>query len=138
MATKDKPHLHRAVYLPIVRGVPPHALGVFDFADASIVCGQRSSTSVPAQSLFLLNDEFVQSQADAFAARVSRAGGTIEDQAVRGFILALSRKPDPGERQAIRDFLSRFAALSSRPEPMSVLSAYCHSLLVCGEFRYLN
>jgi hypothetical protein len=58
-AMAGKPHLHRAIYLPIVRGQSPHALGSFDFADPSMVCGQRNTTNVPSQSLFLLNDEFV-------------------------------------------------------------------------------
>lgn len=137
-AIKDRPHLHRAVYLPIVRGQSPHALGAFDFADPSMVCGQRNTTNVPAQSLFLLNDDFVQSQADAFAERLMKTGGTLEEQAVRGFTLTLSREPDREERTAIRDFLSSFASVASKTDAPAILAAYCQSLFVSGEFRHLN
>lgn len=137
-AIRNSPHLHRAVYLPIVRGQSPHALGAFDFADPSMVCGQRATTNVPAQSLFLLNDDFVQSQADVFAARLAKTGGTVEEQAVRGFTHAFSRKPERDEQEAIRDFLSSFVAISAKTDAQAVLSAYCQSLFVSGEFRHLN
>ncbi|MEZ0258659.1 MAG: DUF1549 domain-containing protein, partial [Chthoniobacter sp.] len=45
----------RSVYLPIARELLPDALAVFDFAEPGFVSGQRETTTVPSQALFLLN-----------------------------------------------------------------------------------
>lgn len=137
-AMKGKPQLYRSIFLPIVRGQPPAALACFDFADPSMVCGQRNATNVPAQSLFLLNDEFIQSQSDAFAARISQRGGSMVEQADLAFELTLGRKPATDERAAISEFLGRFAALAPTNDRLAVLAAYCQALFASGEFRYLN
>jgi hypothetical protein len=62
--------VHRSVYLPLVRGVTPRSLEVFDFAEQGMVTGQRDTTTVPTQSLYMLNDPFIRRQALAFAERV--------------------------------------------------------------------
>ena len=58
---------YRSVYLSIVRNAEPEALTLFDFADPSIVVGHREETTVPSQSLYLLNSPFVQQNARAAA-----------------------------------------------------------------------
>jgi hypothetical protein len=62
--------VHRSLFLPLVRGVTPRALEVFDFAEQGMVTGSRDSTTVPTQALYLLNDPFVRRQALAFAERL--------------------------------------------------------------------
>jgi hypothetical protein len=52
----SNPSVNRSIYLPIVRDQIPEVLSVFDFPDASLVNGQRETTNVPSQSLFLLNN----------------------------------------------------------------------------------
>ena len=58
---------HRSVYLPIVRNVLPEILQAFDFAEPSILVGQRDVTNVPTQALYLMNSEFVLGQAERIA-----------------------------------------------------------------------
>ncbi len=53
---------HRSVYLPLLRGLTPAALEVFDFAEQGMVTGSRDTTTVATQALYLLNDPFVQRQ----------------------------------------------------------------------------
>ena len=48
-----------SVYLPVVRDQLPEALALFDFADPSLVVGERATTTVPAQALYLMNSPFV-------------------------------------------------------------------------------
>src|SRR5206468_1485685 len=61
----------RSVYLGIVRGAPlPELLSMFDVANPNLVVAQREVTTVPAQSLFMLNSPWVVTQAKAFAQRV--------------------------------------------------------------------
>jgi len=57
----------RSVYLPRVRSVLPEMLETFDAPDASLVTGSRDTTLTPLQSLFLMNNRFVQDQAIVLA-----------------------------------------------------------------------
>src|SRR5205807_3431454 len=66
----DTRFYHRAVYLPVVRDHHIDSLSLFDFADSSLVSGERSTTTVPSQSLFLMNSPFVIRQAEAAASRL--------------------------------------------------------------------
>ena len=52
--------LHRSVYLPLLRGLTPTSLEVFDFAEQGMVTGSRDTTTVATQALYLLNDPFVR------------------------------------------------------------------------------
>src|SRR5207249_3106540 len=63
---------HRSIYLPLLRGLTPHSLEVFDFAEQGMVTGQRDSTTVAPQALYLLNDPFVRQQAVALPERLNR------------------------------------------------------------------
>ena len=69
MATQQ-PTNYRSVYLPIVRDVLPESLALFDFANPALVTGDRETTNVPSQSLYLLNNAQVVALSDAFARRV--------------------------------------------------------------------
>ncbi len=67
---QDAQHVHRAVYLPVVRDQLPESLTLFDFADPSLVTGERSTTSGPSQALYLMNNPFVIRQAEAASQRL--------------------------------------------------------------------
>ena len=146
------PSNHRSVYLPIVRDQVPESLSLFDFPDASLVSGQRESTNVPSQSLYLMNNPQSIAAADAFALRL----GKIEvkkpgDRLVEAFLLAYSRLPTAEEMTAMRSFFTRFAedqskgggkasfsATAKDAGQFNALSAFCQSLFASAEFRYLN
>jgi hypothetical protein len=59
--------VHRSVYLPLLRGITPRSLDVFDFADQGMVTGDRDATTVATQALYLLNDPFVRQQSLSLA-----------------------------------------------------------------------
>ena len=105
---------HRSVYLPIVRNGVPEALGLFDFADPSIVVGQRDVTTVPSQSLYLMNSPFIVRQAEVMAKRVLEAkdaGGTMNDEerVDHAFRIALARRPTDEQRERL---ITKACALS--------------------------
>lgn len=58
----------RSVYLPVPRNVLPDSLGIFDFADNSVVDGERDLTIVPSQALYWMNSPSVKEQCDEIAA----------------------------------------------------------------------
>lgn len=139
---------YRSVYLPIIRDQVPESLSLFDFPDASLVAGQRDSTNVPSQSLYLMNNPQAVAAADAFAKRL----GAIEvknpqDRLTIAYELAYGRPPNAEEGQAVKAFFQRFtdqylkgkASPDAKKQAQSVaLSAFCQSLFASAEFRYLN
>jgi hypothetical protein len=134
----------RSVYLPIVRDQVPDALAVFDFAEPSLVVGDREDTSVPSQALYLMNSASVQKLAEAMAARLVSTKATGTDLGRRAFELAFSRPPTEGELRATAEFFARFNAAEAKNHPnkdrlgFAGLTAFCQALLGSAEFRYLN
>ncbi len=96
----------RSVYLPRVRSVLPEMLETFDAPDASLVTGSRDTTSSPLQSLFLMNNAFVQKQAAALAARLEAE--SKERQIASAYEICLGRPPTERERQLATEYLARF------------------------------
>jgi hypothetical protein len=130
----------RSVYLPVIRDRLPDVLELFDFAEPSLVTGERESTNVPIQALYMMNSSWVQERATAFAARLLRDGET-DDQRVRlAFQLCFGREPSRDETDRSLAYLaeqaSSEAGASSGPAPR--LISFCQALLSTSEFRNLD
>jgi hypothetical protein len=120
----------RSVYLPLIRGVTPHALEAFDPVDQTLVTGNRDSTTVPAQSLFLLNSAFVRKQSLALAERLLKAKATSDAERIsEAYRLALGRTPNKVEVARAKAFLDEYESaarefypdnLAPRPRPVKV------------------
>jgi Ca2+-binding EF-hand superfamily protein len=134
----------RSVYLPIVRDQVPESLDTFDFAEASLVTGDREVTSVPSQALFLMNSSFVQRVAEGMAGRLLRQNLRGQELAKAAFQLAFGRPPNADELQAALKFFESFNAAEGAKHPdkdrlaFAGLSAFCQALIGSAEFRYLN
>jgi len=128
---------YRSVYLPIARDLLPDALTVFDYTDANTVRGAREQTNVPAQTLYLLNNDFVLAQAGKFAERLaahSPAGGA--PRVALAYALAFGRRATPTEIEKADAFLKRQGALG-----ISAAEAWrnlCLALFASAEFRFLD
>lgn len=122
--------VHRSVYLPVIRDRLPDALELFDFAEPSLVTGQRETTNVPVQALYLMNSPFVQKQATALAARLEREASDGE-RVERAFLLCFNRPPLLEEKDRCLSFLSK--TTESRR-----LFSFCQALLCTAEFRNLD
>lgn len=130
---------HRSVYLPVVRDRVAESLSLFDFADASLVTGKRSTTTGPAQALYFMNGALVTSQADALARRVVRFGGDTDKRIVYVYQLVLSRDPTTRERNRAKEFMKEFQKRNSENNSKELAwSAFCQALFASAEFRYLD
>ena len=95
-------HIKRSMLVPILEG--------FDYNNTASPLGERPITTVAPQALTLLNDDFIQEQASAFAARLSReAGKSPRPQIHRAFQLAVGREPSEGETETALGYLDRQA-----------------------------
>ncbi len=101
--------VYRSLYLPLVRGVVPRALEVFDFAEQGLVTGSRDSTTVPTQALYLLNDPFVRRQALAFAEHVLQPLERGDDERIQqAYQIAFGRSATPTEIERATKYLMEF------------------------------
>jgi hypothetical protein len=112
----------RSVYLPWLRGLTPHTLEVFDPVEQTLVTGQRDTTTVPAQALFLLNHAFVRKQALALAERVQADVPNVEDRITQIYRRVLGRAPTTRENTRAQKFLAEFVT-DYRPPPTAQVVA---------------
>lgn len=151
----DQPAACRSIYLPIVRDNIPRSLDVFDFAESSMVIGQRETSNTPDQGLYFLNNQFVLQQSDAMAKRLIETSEEPREQVRQAFLLAFGRTPNQNELRVSLDFYRAFqpesnssigvrrsrtgiSSTSSEHHSMARLSAVCQSLMAAAEFRYLD
>jgi hypothetical protein len=124
---------HRTVYMPIVRDQLPEVLTLFDFPDPSLILGERATTTVPAQSLYLMNNPFVIRQAEALADKLLAGGGDDAARLTRAYQLCFSRPPSDRELKGAREFLADYGKKKAgRP----AWAALCQALLASAEFSH--
>ena len=107
--------MHRSVYLPLLRGLTPRSLEVFDFAEQGMVTGSRDTTTVAPQALYLLNDPFVRQQSLALAERL--LSRTDLDDAGRihlAYRLTLGRTATAKEIERVQELPGDYEAASQR------------------------
>ncbi|RBP40437.1 cytochrome c [Roseimicrobium gellanilyticum] len=141
----QQPTRYRSVYLPLIRDVVPEALALFDFANPALVTGDRETTNVPSQSLYLMNNAQVIALSDAFARRVYDSSKDNPTRVVNAYWLAFGRAPTQQEILATRTFFSEYAQDAAKAKSakdaditMYAWSAFCQALMASAEFRFLN
>jgi hypothetical protein len=75
--------VRRSIYVHVKRSLQVPLLAAHDAADTDSSCPVRYTTTVPAQSLGLLNGQFANEQAERFASRVQRDRPSDLTQQVR-------------------------------------------------------
>ncbi|MDP6446119.1 MAG: PSD1 and planctomycete cytochrome C domain-containing protein [Pirellulaceae bacterium] len=103
----------RSIYLPVVRNHMYDVFTLFDYADASMPRGNRSTTTIAPQALFMMNSALVRDAAAGLADRCLAAGDSAEDRVKTLYNLALARDPDEAEIERIRTLLSDVRRLES-------------------------
>jgi hypothetical protein len=125
--------LHRTVYLSIIRDGLPEMLTIFDFPDPSLIIGERSTTTVPAQSLYLMNNTFVIRQAEALADRLLAKHKNDSERLQHVYQLCYSRPAAEKELAAARRFLTEYGKNRS---PRAAWTALSQALLASAEFSH--
>jgi hypothetical protein len=139
----------RSVYLQQHRTQTISLLEVFDAPSIVTACPRRLPSTIPLQSLSLLNSDFVVARARRLAQRIEadcKAVGTSkssDDDAfiVRAFLLTANRPPDPDEQSSSRRFLqtqpSRYPDAPADARNRS-RADFCQMLLASNAFLYVD
>jgi hypothetical protein len=130
----------RSVYLQQRRMQVPSLLSVFDAPLVVYNCTRRNSTTIPLQSLSLLNSDFSRRRAKSMAARV-RSESSDERGAVETlFLLTTGRKPTAGERVAAETFLHEQPSHYTRRADASDAAwvDLCQMVLSTSAFLYVE
>ena len=104
----DANNPYRSIYLPIVRDQLPAALDLFNFADPNATNAGRSHSIVPTQALYLMNNQFVTSQAQAMAMRLENEYTHSDEQIRYAFAYAYGRPASKDELKASEQFFREF------------------------------
>ncbi|MBL9122662.1 MAG: DUF1553 domain-containing protein, partial [Planctomycetaceae bacterium] len=124
----------RSIYLQQRRTQILSFLEVFDAPAVVTNCTRRATSTIPLQSLSLLNSEFTITRSRAMAARIAREAGA--DRSARidlALLLCAGRSPSAVERTAVEQFLSAAAT-----EQDDAWASCCQMLLASNPFLYLE
>ena len=131
-------HNQRSVYLMAQRIKRHPFLTLFDGADPNASTAERRTTTVPTQALYFLNDPFIHTKSEKFAARVERLGADEQQRIEAAYRLALGRSPTQAERAEATGFLAAYrdelaAAKKDKAETLA-LAALGRVLFGSNEF----
>jgi hypothetical protein len=130
----------RSVYLQQRRSQTLSLLKVFDAPAIATVCTTRPSSTVPLQSLALLNSDFAVQTSEAFAGRLLAATDASDPALIqRAWEIALSRAPTPQEQAYAQEFLAgQLAQYQGETAQLWALADFCQILLAGNSFLYLE
>ena len=122
----------------------PPELTPFNLPAGTAVAGKRDITTLPTQSLYLLNSPFVIEQSKRLAARVLQSSADDTGIVRDSYRHAFSREAGENEIQRAIEFLretdTSFASanLSKETRRQTVWAAFCQALLSSNELRYVD
>ncbi len=131
----------RSVYLQQRRSQTLSLLKVFDAPAVATICTTRPSSTVPLQSLALLNSDFAVARAEAFARRLMSASedAPAADLVQRAWRIAVGRTPTEQEAALAAEFIaSQREQYAGGDAAVWALSDFCQMLLASNSFLYLE
>jgi hypothetical protein len=138
------PSRHRSVYLMTQRFQRHPYLSLFDGPDTNTSTDVRSSSIVPSQALFLLNNAFVHEQAEAVARRLIKASTDVTKRVELACLWSWSRPPTAEETEHALAYVNRAAqALALEKVPADQVesgawASYARVLLASNEFLHIE
>jgi hypothetical protein len=135
---------HRSVYLMTQRLVRHPYLSLFDAPDTNTSTDVRTTSTVPLQALYMLNNPFVLKQAESFAKRFIAASPDPGVRITTGVGMAWGRQLGVEEMRRYRDYVDRYRAESLRSgaspaqAELAAWFSFAHALITTNEFLYVD
>ena len=135
----------RSLYLPVIRNHLYDVFQLFDAPNGSVPEGNRVTTTVAPQALFMMNSDVAIQSSDALAKDLL-ARAELDDAARvnRLYALAYARPADAAEASRAQALLSRFDSLLAAGEPDVAKrrerswALLCQVIFAANEFVYLK
>jgi mono/diheme cytochrome c family protein len=124
-------HGRRSIYQTVWRNFLSPMMLAFDTPIPFNTMGKRASSNVPAQALILMNDPFVQQQAELWAKKVGEQVPETPARISLLYRMAFAREPLPAEVAAAQEFLG------DKPDAKS-WSDLAHALVTTKEFIFVQ
>lgn len=140
----DEQTWRRSIYIRQRRALIMPFMEIFDGPDGHISIGNRESTVIPTQSLYLLNSEFVREQSLYLAEKAYKnTGGNLDEIVSFIFKTALGKPPTYQEEKAALAFLVEQTAsyFEREKKSLSVLHAIqdlAQAVISQDEFIYIE
>ena len=143
--TDNYEHPRRSVYLPILRSAVFEVLQAFDFGDPSVINGERGSTVVAPQALFMINSDIVARNAGWMADELlSRSEISDAERLKLAYQRAFARPPAANETKRLLTFVERvereFPSDPAKPDAarQQAWRSLCRILIASNEFIYVE
>jgi hypothetical protein len=120
----------RTVYLPVYRSTGYEGMKAFDFSDPAVPDGNRRTSTVASQALFLMNSQFMHQSSDAFAKKIMAV--PANERASWAIQHVLGRKATSEEKQRAQSFVGDYG------NEEKAWSAFARVLFSSNEFLYLE
>jgi mono/diheme cytochrome c family protein len=147
--TAQKPDLYestrRSVYLPLLRSAVYDLFQAYDFPDPAVPNGDRATTTVAGQALFMMNGQLVEKACDRLAEVIDGEHGRSDQERFADLCRRIfGRPPEPEECSAWTRFIEDYQAAASlagdSPHRRRRLAwkGLCRALLSSNEYVYVN
>lgn len=140
---EDYNHEYRSVYLPSRRlGKRPY-MATFDGPDTNECTGNRRISTVPLQSLFWMNSDFIRDNSRSMAERLLAAGYDMEDRLSMAYQLVLARPPTEKEKADFAIYLGDYREQldgtgDPRERDLRAWASISQILLASNEFCFIE
>jgi hypothetical protein len=125
-------NMRPTIYLEINRAALHDFLATFDYVEPGVSVDRRSSTIVPHQALFLMNNPLPQEAGKRLAENLISASSSDSLRLTLATYHILGRAPSSEEREIV---ISRLPSSGARLEDWVTI---CRSLLLTNEFLYVD
>jgi len=134
----------RSVYGFVNRDIIANLMSTFDSANPNACTAKRPETTVPQQTLFALNSDFIQDRAARLASLTRQMNPASDDDRIVEMVRrALCRNPTESEVGQAKTFLNEAVqpattadGVAADPERSWILLA--HALVASNEFIFLD
>ncbi len=128
----------RSIYTKVQRNFPSSMMLIFDAPTPFGTVGRRSQSNVPAQSLVLMNDPFVWSQAELWSQRLRQMHGDTRQRLESAAQTAWSRSLTNREQEVFMKFIdAQCQELGINKDAPELWTDVGHMFLNTKEFLYV-
>ncbi len=138
----------RSLYLPVVRSALYDPFQAFDFAEPTTIKGDRDTTTVASQALFMMNSDVMNEQSSRLADRLAAEFPESPTSRVSSlYYAALGRVPAEVETARALAFVERYrtavdvggsVASDAAAQDAAAWQALCRVILSSNEFLYVE